>query len=112
MMGRAVLRNALMSPRKIRGMANLIKGKNVGSATAMLSCLPKKSARILYKLVLSAVANAENKGRVDVDSLVIENCFVDNGPILKRMMTRSMGRANRIQHRTSHITVLVSEKGN
>ena len=70
--------------------------------------MPKKGATVIRKLLISAVANAEHAGQSDVDQLLIRDCSVDNGPILKRWMPRSMGRANRIQHRTSHVTVVVS----
>jgi large subunit ribosomal protein L22 len=74
--------------------------------------LPKKAARILHKLVASAVANAEDKskGKLDVDRLVVSVVQIDNGPIIKRWLPRAMGRANRIQKRTSHITVAVAEE--
>ena len=66
-------------------------------------------ALVIRKLLLFAVANAENRGTSDVDSLVVRGCSIDNGPILKRWMARAMGRANRIQHRTSHVTIVVAE---
>jgi len=98
-----------MSPRKMRVIANLVRGKRVDEAMALLKLMPKKGAVVLRKLLISAVANAEHKGEVDVDTLLIRDCNVDNGPILKRWMPRSMGRANRIQHRTSHVTVTILE---
>lgn len=107
MLAKATLRHASISPRKVRGVLNLIRGRRVGEAISMLKHLPKKSSRLVEKLVLSAVANAENQGQKDVDALIVSGCFVDNGPLIKRWMPRSMGRANRIQHRTSHISVLL-----
>ena len=74
-----------------------------------LKLMPKKGAFVIRKLLISAVANAEQQGEVDVDTLLIRDCNVDNGPILKRWMPRSMGRANRINRRTSHVTVVVRE---
>jgi large subunit ribosomal protein L22 len=109
MEARAVVRHVRMSPRKMRIIADRVRGKNIDEAMALLKLMPKKGAVIIRKLLISAVANAEHKGEVDVDNLVVRDCSVDNGPILKRWMPRSMGRANRIQHRTSHVTVVVKE---
>jgi large subunit ribosomal protein L22 len=108
----AVLRHAHLSPRKARVVANLVRGKSVDQAMGILRFLPKKAARILHKLVASAVANAEDKskGKLDVDRLVVSVVQIDNGPIIKRWLPRAMGRANRIQKRTSHITVAVAEE--
>jgi large subunit ribosomal protein L22 len=105
----AVVRHVRMSPRKMRVVANLVRGKRLGEAMALLKLMPKKGATVIRKLLISVVANAEQKAEVDVDQLLIRDCNVDNGPILKRWMPRSMGRANRIQHRTSHVTVVVQE---
>ncbi len=109
MEARAVVRHVRMSPRKMRVIANLVRGKGVDDAISLLKVMPKKGANVIRKLVISAVANAEQQGDVDVDKLVIRDCSIDNGPILKRWMPRSMGRANRIQHRTSHVTVVVRD---
>ena len=109
----AVVRYVRMSPRKVRIVANMIRGKNVDEAIAILKLLPKKSAKIIEKLIHSAAANADDlsKGKVDVDALFVKSIQVDNGPIIKRWMPRAMGRANRIQRRTSHITVVLDEAG-
>jgi large subunit ribosomal protein L22 len=109
MEARAVVRHVRMSPRKMRIIADRVRGKNIDEAMALLKLMPKKGAVVIRKLLISAVANAEQQGEADVDSLVVGDCNVDNGPILKRWMPRSMGRANRIQHRTSHVTVVVKE---
>jgi large subunit ribosomal protein L22 len=109
MEAKAVVRHVRMSPRKMRVIADLVRGKRVEDAMALLKLMPKKGAVVIRKLLISAVANAEQKGEVDVDQLLIRDCNVDNGPILKRWMPRSMGRANRIQRRTSHVTVTVQE---
>jgi large subunit ribosomal protein L22 len=113
MEGKAVVRYVRMSPRKVRIVANMVRGKSVDDALGILQLLPKKSARVISKLLTSAAANAEDKskGKTDVDSLVVKAIQVDNGPIIKRWMARAMGRANRIQHRTSHITVVLDEVG-
>jgi large subunit ribosomal protein L22 len=113
MEAKAVVRYVRMSPRKVRIVANMIRGKNVDEAIATLKLLPKKSAKIIEKLIHSAAANSDDKskGKVDVDALIVKSIQVDNGPIIKRWMPRAMGRANRIQRRTSHITVVVDEAG-
>jgi large subunit ribosomal protein L22 len=108
MEAKAVVRTVRMSPRKMRVVANLVRGKRVGEAMALLKLMPKKGAFVIRKLLISAIANAEQKGDVDVDALLIRDCNVDNGPIVKSWMPRSMGRANRIQSRTSHVTVTVA----
>jgi large subunit ribosomal protein L22 len=108
---RAVVRHVKMSPRKVRIVANMVRGKNVDDAIATLKLLPKKSAKLIEKAINSAAANADDKskGKANIDSLIVKSIQIDNGPILKRWMPRAMGRANRIQHRTSHITVVVAE---
>jgi large subunit ribosomal protein L22 len=100
-----------MSPRKMRVVANLVRGKKVEEAVGMLDLIPKRAARLISKAVKSAAANAEDKsgGDVGVEDLKIHAITVDCGPINKRWMPRSMGRANRVNHRTSHLTVVVSD---
>ncbi len=112
MKARAVVRNIQMSPRKMRVVVNMIRGERVEEALASLRLTPKKAAGIISKALHSAAANAEDKsgGEVDIDQLRIETIFVDGGPIIKRWMPRAMGRANRINHRTSHLTVVVSDE--
>lgn len=112
MQARAFVKDIRMSPRKMRAVANLVRGERVEEALAALRFMPKKAAGIIAKALVSAAANAEDKsgGEVDVDSLFIESIQVDGGPIIKRWMPRAMGRANRINHRTSHLTVVVSDE--
>jgi large subunit ribosomal protein L22 len=100
-----------MSPRKMRVVAALVRGKTVEQAVGLLDLLPKKAAGIISKAIKSASANAEDKsgGDVSVENLVIHTIAVDGGTINKRWMPRSMGRANRINHKTSHLTVVVSD---
>jgi len=100
-----------MSPRKVRIVANMIRGRRVEEALGILALLPKKSAEVVTKLVKSAAANVDDlsKGKADVDNLVVKRIQVDNGALIKRWMPRAMGRANRIQHRTSHISVVLSD---
>ncbi len=101
-----------MSPRKMRVVANLVRGKSVEQAVGLLDTLPKKAGRIIAKAVKSAAANAEERsgGDVSVEDLKVAAIMVDGGPINKRWMPRSMGRANRINNRTSHLTVVVSDE--
>jgi len=112
MQARALVRGISMSPRKMRVVANLVRGKQVEEAVGLLDLMPKKAARLIAKAVKSAAANAEDKsgGDVSIDELRIAAITVDGGPIVKRWMPRSMGRANRINHRTSHLTVVVSDE--
>ena len=93
MEGKAFIRMVRMSPRKVRIVANMIRGKRVGDAMGILSLLPKKSAKVIHKLVSSAAANVEDKskGRADIDALVVKHISVDNGPIIKRFMPRAYG---------------------
>ena len=109
MEARAVVRHVRMSPRKMRVIADRVRGKRVEEAMAMLKLMPKKGAVVIRKLLISAVANAEHQGQQDVDALLVKTCSIDNGPILKRWMPRAMGRAGRVQHRTSHVTISVDE---
>lgn len=112
MEARALIRGISMSPRKMRVVANLVRGKQVEAAVGLLDLMPKKAALIISKAVKSAAANAEEKsgGDVSVEDLRVAAITVDGGPIVKRWMPRSMGRANRINHRTSHLTVVVSDE--
>jgi large subunit ribosomal protein L22 len=112
MEARALIRGITMSPRKMRVVANLVRGESVEKAVGFLELLPKKAGRLIAKAIKSAAANAEERsgGDVSVEDLKISAITVDGGPIVKRWMPRSMGRANRIQHRTSHLTVVVSDE--
>jgi large subunit ribosomal protein L22 len=96
----------------MRAVANTVRGEPVERALAALRLTPKKASQIIAKAVESAAANAEDKsgGELDVDQLVISQIYVDGGPTIKRWMPRAMGRANRINHRTSHLTVVVSDE--
>lgn len=107
---RAAAKYVRISPRKIRLIINQVRGKKVGDALNVLSFAPQKGARILKKLVNSAVANAEENSGVDVDSLYIKRIYADEGPTLKRWRPRARGRATRIRKRVSHLTVILDEK--
>jgi large subunit ribosomal protein L22 len=100
-----------MSPRKMRVVANIVRNKKVEEAVALLDLMPKKAAGLISKAIKSAAANAEDRsgGDSSVENLRIHLISVDGGTIQKRWMPRSMGRANRINHRTSHLTVVVSD---
>lgn len=106
---RAVARFVRTAPRKLRLVADSIRGKNVQEALLLLRLMPKRAARVISKVVESARANAENTYQMVSDNLVVSNITVDGGPILKRFMPRAMGRAAMIQKRTSHITVKLKE---
>ena len=95
-----------ISPSKVRIVLDVVRGKSVNEALAMLEAIPNASAEVTYKLIKSAVANAEVKGLSRADLYVAE-IFADGGPILKRMNPVSKGRAHRINKRTSHITVIL-----
>ncbi|NMB01601.1 MAG: 50S ribosomal protein L22 [Firmicutes bacterium] len=110
MEARAVARHIRISPRKARQVIDLIRGKDVEEALAILKFTPKGGSPIVEKVVRSAMANAENNYDMDVDSLYVAECYVDQGPTLKRIRPRARGMANRIRKRTSHITVILREK--
>lgn len=107
---RAVAKFVRISPRKIRLVMDQVRGRQVGEALNMLSFAPQRGARILKKLVNSAIANAEQNTSVDVDSLYIMRVYADEGPTLKRWRPRAQGRATSIRKRTSHLTVVLNEK--
>ncbi|MBM4294329.1 MAG: 50S ribosomal protein L22 [Deltaproteobacteria bacterium] len=98
-----------IAPNKLRRVASLLPGKKVDDALALLKFMPQKGARLVRKVVESAVANAEQRPNVDVDLLIIKGIQVDGGPSLKRFMARAMGRVNRILKRSSHLTVVLAE---
>ena len=110
MEARAVAKFIRVSPRKARMVVDLIRGKKLEEALAILRYTPNKAADVVTKVVKSAAANAEHNLELDKDELVISQVFVDQGPSLKRMMPRAMGRADIIKRKTSHITVVVSDK--
>ncbi len=109
MEAKAILRGARISPQKARLVADQVRGMPVGRATNLLQFSDKKAAHLIRKVLLSAVANAENNLGADVDELKVAKIFVDEGAILKRMHARAKGRGSRISKRTSHITVVVGE---
>lgn len=106
---KAFLKNYRQSPRKVRLVAGLLKGKNVDSALAELDFLVKRAGTPIKTLLLSAVANAKMQGKETAD-LFIKELRVDKGIVMKRMMPRAMGRGARINKRTSHITLVLADK--
>jgi len=104
---KAILRGVRISPQKARLVADQVRGMAVGRATDLLKFSDKKAAHLVKKVLLSAVANAENNLGADVDELKIASIMVDEGPRLKRMHARAKGRGSQIIKRTSHITVVV-----
>jgi large subunit ribosomal protein L22 len=110
MEARAVARYVRVSPRKARLVVDLIRGKSIDDARAILRFSPRAAAEIVEKVLNSAVANAERNLHIKSDDLVVGTTFVDEGPTLKRIQPRAMGRAFRINKRTSHITVVVSQR--
>lgn len=107
---KAVLRTVRIAPRKVRLVVDLVRGKKVGEAIAILKHTPKAASPVVEKLILSAIANAEHNYEMDPDNLVISQAFVDEGPTLKRFRPRAQGRASAINKRTSHVTVVLTEK--
>lgn len=110
MESKAVARYIRISPQKARLVADVVRGQDVGQALNTLRFMPKKGARILRKVIESAVANAAQNQAIDVDTLFVKTIFIDGGPTLKRIRPRAMGRAGRILKRTSHITVVLDEQ--
>jgi large subunit ribosomal protein L22 len=107
---RAVAKDTRISPRKVRPLVDLVRGKKVDEALSLLKFLPSPSARVVAKAVKSAAANAENNYQMEPADLRIVGIFTDAARTLKRMRPRARGRANRILKRSSHITVVVSEE--
>ena len=107
---KAVSKYVRIAPNKARQVINLIRGKQVDEAIAILKLTPKRAAGIVEKVLNSAIANAEHNYDLDRESLYISEIYVDQGPIMKRYKPRALGRADLIRKRTSHITVMVREK--
>ena len=107
---KAYLRYVRIAPRKVQIVCDLIRGKDAGTAMAILMQTTKAASEPLMKLLKSACANAENNFGMDPAKLVVSEVFATPGPILKRMMPRAQGRAYRINKKTSHVTLAVTEK--
>ena len=106
---RAELKYARIAPRKVKIVADLIRGKNVDEALAIVKFTPKASSEIVEKLLKSAIANAENNFGMDRSKLVISSIYANQGPTLKRIRPAAKGSAVRIRKRTSHITIVLRE---
>ena len=105
----AVARYVRISSRKVKIVLDLIRGKSVAEAQAILRFTPKAAAPVVEKVLNSAVANAENNQELSADTLMVAESFANQGPTLKRYRPRAHGRANRILKRTSHITVILDQ---
>lgn len=110
MEARAIAKYIRVTPRKAGQMADLVRGKNVNEALAILKFTPRYAATVVAKVLKSAIANAENNNNMDVDKLYVAEIVANQGPTMKRFMPRAMGRATTIRKRTSHIEVVVKEK--
>ena len=110
MEAKANLKYLRISPRKVKIVLDLIRGKDVATATAILLNTPKAASEPVLKLLKSAAANAENNHQMDPEKLYVSEVFATPGPIIKRMMPRAQGRGYRINKRTSHVTIAVAER--
>ena len=107
---KAVARTVRIAPRKTRLVLDLIRGKNVSDAYAILQNQPQRAARVIEKVLNSAVSNAINNNNLDEEKLYVKACYVDEGLVMKRAKMDSRGHVGRNDHKTSHITVIVSER--
>lgn len=107
---KASARYVRISPRKVRVVIDLVRGKSVNEALTLLQFIPKRASKPVAKVIASAAANAEHNYNLNRDNLVISKAYVDQGPTLKRWRPRQRGQAFPILKRTSHITVMVKEK--
>ncbi len=110
MVAKAELRYARISPRKVGIVLDLIRGKDIATATGILAHTPKAASELVLKLLKSAVSNAEANHNMDVSKLYVSQVFACPGPILKRIQPRAHGRAFRINKRTSNITIILKER--
>lgn len=110
MEAKAIARYIRIAPRKIRIVIDLIRGKQIGEAFAILKYTPKAASEVIEKVLKSAVANAEHNYNMDVEKLYVAAAYADQGPTLKRIHPRSRGQAFSILKRSSHVTVVVKEK--
>ncbi|WP_067842464.1 50S ribosomal protein L22 [Amphibacillus sediminis] len=110
MQAKAVAKTVRIAPRKVRLVIDLIRGKDVGEAIAILKNTQRGASPVVEKVLNSAIANAEHNYEMDVDNLYVSEAYVNEGVTLKRFRPRAQGRASQINKRTSHITVVVSEK--
>ncbi len=109
MQAKAINRMVRISPTKVRPVMDLVRGKPVDRALAILRYMPQKAAKEIARTIQSAAANAENNFEMAPEALVVKTIFADEGPAFKRFMPRARGRADRIRKRTTHITVIVDD---
>jgi len=105
---KAVIHHVRLSPRKARLIVDMVRGRNAADALAILKFTQRSAARVVEQLLFSAVSNAGQKDLGEPETLKVAKAFVDGGPVMKRFQPRSMGRANPIKKRTSHITIVVT----
>ncbi len=110
MQAKATAKMVRIAPRKARLVVDLIRGKDVGEAIAILKHTNRSASPVVEKVLKSAIANAEHNYEMDPDNLVVSEAYVNEGITLKRYRPRAQGRASKIDKRTSHITVVVTEK--
>lgn len=110
MEAKSTARTVLIAPRKARLVVNLVRGKDVSDAMAILNNLNKKSARLTKKVLVSAVANAENNFKMDKNNLYVKEAYINDGPIMKRRRIGSRSHIDRHDKKTSHITIVVAER--
>ncbi len=110
MEAKAIVRNVRMTPRKMKLLCDLIRGKDANTAMAIIENTPKAASEVMAKLLKSAMANAENNFNMNGGALYVKEAHVAPGPVMKRVMPRAQGRAFRILKRTSHVTVVLAEK--
>ncbi|HFI0464286.1 TPA: 50S ribosomal protein L22 [Streptococcus suis] len=107
---KAIARTVRIAPRKVRLVVDLIRGKKIGEAISILKFTPKAASPIVEKVLNSAIANAEHNYDLDLENLYVSEAYVNEGPTMKRFRPRAKGSASPINKRTSHITIVVSEK--
>ena len=110
MEAKAIAKNIRMSADKSRLVINLIRGKKVDEAMSILKNMNNKSARVIEKVLTSAVANAENNHNMKKENLYVSKAYINEGPVIKRLIMDSRGHTGRNDRRTSHVTIVVSEK--
>ncbi|WP_430789267.1 50S ribosomal protein L22 [Virgibacillus flavescens] len=110
MQSKAVAKSVRIAPRKVRLVVDLIRGKNVGEAVAILRLTQRGASPVVEKVLNSAIANAEHNYEMDTENLIVSEAYVNEGATLKRFRPRAQGRASKINKRSSHVTVVVSEK--
>ncbi len=110
MEAKAILKYARITPRKARRVVDLIRYRSAGDAIVFLKYMPYRGAKFVEKVLKSAMANAEQKKAVNPEEMKIVKAVVDQGPVMKRVEPRAMGRANIIRKRTSHITLVLFEE--